>query len=171
MARIFTVRDESFVHAPIERCFLLSTSLEIVEQDLGMSPVRGRTTGLVIGNDTIRWEGWQLGLPQFHESIIELFQPPTFFRDRMITGRFATFEHDHAFTDKNDGTVLLQDEVRFTMPWGSPGELIGRGLLLPHIQGLMRRRFARIKRIAESDEWRQYLPNSSRETPEQAPAR
>ncbi len=26
-----------------------------------------------MGGDTVRWEGWQLGLPQFHESLIEAF--------------------------------------------------------------------------------------------------
>ena len=154
------MRDEIAVHAPIERCFLLSTSIEIVEQELKMCPVRGRTSGFVIGEDTIRWEGWQLCLPQFHESIIEHFEPPLFFRDRMIAGRFASFEHDHAFTKRDDRSVLLQDEVRFTMPWGWLGNIIGERLLLPHIRGLMRRRFARLKRIAESEEWRKYLPRA-----------
>jgi ligand-binding SRPBCC domain-containing protein len=161
MAQTFTLRDEIVIHGPIERCFLLSTSVEIVEQDLAMHPVRGRTSGLVIGRDTIRWEGWQLGLPQFHKSVIEAFQPPKFFRDRMIAGRFATFEHDHAFIDNRDGTVLLQDEVRFTMRWGWLGDIIGRCLMQPHIRGLMQRRFARLKRIAESDEWERYLPHDA----------
>src|SRR5580698_5609600 len=103
MGRRFTLRDEIVIHAPIERCFLLSTSIEIVEQELKMRPVRGRTTGFIIEGDTVRWEGWRLSLPQFHESLIELFQPSVFFRDRMIAGRFAAFEHDHAFTDRSDG--------------------------------------------------------------------
>jgi ligand-binding SRPBCC domain-containing protein len=161
VARSFTVQDQIVVHAPIKRCFLLSTNIEIVEQELKMRPVRGRITGFVTGNDSIRWEGWQLGLPQFHESIIELFQPPLFFRDRMTAGRFATFEHDHAFTDRNDGTVLLQDEVRFSMQWGWLGDIIGQRLLVPHIRGLMQRRFERLKRIAEGEEWRRYLPNDA----------
>ena len=107
MARNFTLRDEIVVHAPLERCFLLSTSVEIVERELGMHPVAGRTSGLVKEGDTVRWEGWQLGLPQFHESCIEEFRPPSIFRDRMIAGRFASFEHDHSFTDQGNGTVLL----------------------------------------------------------------
>jgi ligand-binding SRPBCC domain-containing protein len=159
VARPFTLRDEIVVHAPSERCFLLSTSVEIVERELGMHPVAGRTSGLVKEGDTVRWEGWQLGLPQFHESRIEEFRPPSFFRDRMIAGRFASFEHDHSFTDRGDGTVLLWDVLRFTMRWGWAGELIGRSMLVPHIRKLMRRRFALLKRIAESEEWRRYLPD------------
>jgi ligand-binding SRPBCC domain-containing protein len=159
VARSFNVRDEIVVHAPIERCFLLSTSIEIVGQELKMRPIRGRTSGFIIGDDTIRWEGWQLCLPQFHESIIECFEAPFFFRDRMIAGRFSTFEHDHAFTEQDDGSALLQDEVRFTMPWGWLGEFLGQRLLVPHIRGLMQRRFVRLKRIAEGEEWRGFLPN------------
>lgn len=158
MAREFALRDEIVVLAPIERCFLLSTSVESVQQELGMRPVRGRTSGFVAGGDTVRWEGWRLGLPQFHESLIERFEPPVFFRDRMIAGRFAAFEHDHDFSKLGNGKVLMRDEVRFTMPWGWAGDLIGQRVISQDIRGLMKRRFARLKQIVESEEWRKYLP-------------
>ena len=159
MARIFVIRDQLAVSAPIERCFLLSTSLAIVEQELRMRPVRGRTTGLVVAGDTVQWKGWQLGLPQSHESLIDRFEPPFFFRDSMIAGRFRTFEHAHRFTPQSDGTVFLSDEVRFSMRWGWFGGLAGALLLAPHIRRLVRRRFQRLKHIAESEEWRAYLPD------------
>lgn len=78
----------------------------------------------------------------------------------MIDGRFAAFEHDHAFTYRDDGSVILRDEVRFTMPWETLGDHIGRWILLPHICALMERRFAHLKRIAEGEEWWEYLPDS-----------
>jgi ligand-binding SRPBCC domain-containing protein len=158
MAHEFVLRDEIVVFAPIKRCFLLSTSVEIVQQELKMQPVRGRTSGLVVGGDTIRWQGWQLGLPQFHESLIDAYEPPVFFRDRMIAGRFASFSHTHSFEDRGHAGVLLRDELHFTMPWGWAGEIAGALLLVPHIRRLLHRRFALLKRIAESDEWRRYLP-------------
>jgi ligand-binding SRPBCC domain-containing protein len=158
MPHLFVLRDRVIVSAPIERCFLLSTSIEIVERELGMHPVAGRTQGLVKEGDTIRWQGWQLGLPQFHVSRIELFEPPTFFRDRMIAGRFRAFEHDHSLTMQPSGRVMLADELRFTMHWGWLGDLLGYCLLAPHIRKLMRRRFSLLKQIAESAEWRTYLP-------------
>ncbi|HEY0759388.1 MAG TPA: hypothetical protein VGD59_09055 [Acidisarcina sp.] len=155
--RTFTLREQMLVRAPAERCFLLSTSVAIVERGLGLHPVLGRTSGLVVGGDTVRWEGRKFGLPQFHLSLIESFHPPVFFRDRMLEGRFATFEHDHHFDDQGDGTVLLRDELRFRMPLSWPGALIGRWILAPHIRKLMRRRFKLLKRIAETEEWRNYL--------------
>lgn len=154
---MFTTREEIVVRAPVERCFQLSTSVAIVQKELRMVPVAGRTAGLVQGGDTVRWQGWQLGLPQFHESLICHFEPNRFFQDRMIAGRFATFQHDHAFIDHHNGTVLLRDEVRFSLPFGFLGRLVARWILLPHIQRLMRRRFALLKRIAEGEEWKQYL--------------
>ena len=67
---MFTLRDSILIHAPIERCFALSTSIAIVQRELRMNPVAGRTSGLVTGGDTVRWEGLQFGFRNFHVSII-----------------------------------------------------------------------------------------------------
>jgi ligand-binding SRPBCC domain-containing protein len=167
--RMFVIKDSTHVIAPVERCFLLSTSLAIVERELGMRPVAGsftgedgvrremRTRGLVEGGDRVRWEGWQLGLPQHHVSLISEYERGRFFQDRMVAGRFESFCHDHEFTEIG-GQVLLKDTVRFAMPLGFAGRLVGKYVMVPHIRGLLRRRFALLKRIAESEEWREYIP-------------
>jgi ligand-binding SRPBCC domain-containing protein len=157
MARLFVLRDSIPVNAPIERCFRLSTSIELVASQLRMLPVAGRISGLAQAGDRIRWRGRKFGMNQFHESLIEEFHPYRFFRDRMVTGRFRTFEHDHAFTEQADGSVLMQDEVRFSMRWHWCGELLGHLVLKPHIRALMRGRFLALKQIAESGDWRQHL--------------
>ena len=166
---MFTLRESIEVAAPMERLFLLSTSLAIVERELGMHPVAAeyvdehgqrsitRTGGLVLCGERVRWEGWQLGLRHYHVSLIAPFEPFRFFSDRMVAGRFHSFEHDHSFTQTERG-VRLDDEVRFSLPCGPLGWLAGRFIMTPHIQGLMRRRFRLLKRIAESEEWRLYLP-------------
>jgi ligand-binding SRPBCC domain-containing protein len=157
VARVFVIRDFVLVNAPIERCFQLSTSIEIVERELHMHPVRGRMSGFVQGGDTVHWKGWQLCLPQFHVSLIEAFRSPAFFRDRMITGRFRSFEHDHHFLLREDGSVLMYDEIRFSMKMRFGGDLAGHLLLAPHIRRVLRRRLKLLKRIAETDEWKRYL--------------
>jgi ligand-binding SRPBCC domain-containing protein len=153
---MFVLRDNIVVRAPIERCFALSTNVAIVEKELGMHPVAGRTTGCVRGGDTVRWEGWQLGFPNFHVSLIAEFEPPFHFQDRMLEGRFRSFAHDHRFREV-DGGVLLEDELRFTMPFGWPGRVVGQVVLVPHIRRLLRERFAMLKEIAESEQWREYV--------------
>lgn len=154
---LFVVRDETLVMAPIERCFGLSTHLAVVEMTLAMRPVGGRTEGAVVDGDTVRWRGWKWGLPHVHESLIEAYDPPRFFRDRMIAGRFAAFEHDHRFSKQKDGSVLLQDEVRFSMKWGTAGLMVGRTVVMPHVRELLRERFALIKRLAEGEGWQRYV--------------
>jgi hypothetical protein len=52
---------------------------------------------------------------------------------------------------------VLRDELRFVMRWGWVGKLIGQWILVPHIRGLMRKRFTLLKKIAEGDEWKYYL--------------
>ena len=74
--------------------------------------------------------------------------------------RFASFEHDHTFIDRENGTVTMSDELRFTMPFRSLGNLVGEAVLVPHIRELMRRHFTLLKRIAEGEEWRNYLPEA-----------
>lgn len=157
MARQFVLRDEVLVFAPIDRCFRLATCIEIVQRELRMRPAQGRTAGLVTGGDTVLWKGAKFGLPHFHESLIEEFRPWAFFRDRMIAGRFRTFEHDHSFDLLPDGSVCMRDEVRFSMRWGWFGDALGHLVLAPHIRRLMRRRFRLLKQIAESEEWQKFL--------------
>jgi len=154
--KLFSVHDNIVIRAPIERCFLLSTSVALVQKTLGMKPVAGRTSGHVVDGDTVRWEGWQLGFPNYHVSLITEFEEPYHFQDRMIAGRFRGFEHDHRF-EVVDGGVLLSDEVRFTMPFGVLGQLVGTFMLVPHVRRLVRARFAMLKQLAESDAWRLYV--------------
>jgi ligand-binding SRPBCC domain-containing protein len=160
---MFVLKDTIHINAPLERCFLLSTSIELVERELGMHPVAGKgapkTSGLVVGGDRIRWQGWQLGLPQYHMSLITAFEPNRFFQDTMVAGRFKSFRHDHEFTEIG-GQVLLKDTIRFSLPLGFAGRIVGKQIMVPHIRGLMGRRFHLLKRIAESDEWQNYLPST-----------
>jgi ligand-binding SRPBCC domain-containing protein len=152
------VKDGIHIDAPIDRCFLLSTSIDLVKATLHMRPVSGRTKGLIEAGDRVEWRGWKFGLPQRHESLITTYDRPRFFQDAMVRGRFAKFQHDHDFFEVG-GQTLLKDTVRFTMPFGPAGELVGKHILTPHICELMKRRFQLLKRVAESDKWKSYLPD------------
>ena len=157
---VFTLRAEATVHAPMERLFDLSCAIALVKEELGMKPVEGRTAGLVVAGDTVRWQGWQLGLPQFHVTHISGYQRPTFLQDTMLRGRFRTFQHDHHLRPLPGGGTELQDELRFSLPFGWAGRLVARYIMVPHIRRLMRSRFERLRRIAEGDGWRRYLPDA-----------
>ena len=160
MGKTFTLRDKVMIQAPIERCFRLSTSIEVVAKTLGMRPVDGKLGGMILAGDQLLWRGWKFGLPQMHETLITGYQEPKggepgFFQDTMGRGRFAKFQHDHHFVETEGGT-LLEDELRFSMPLGWAGALVGRWVMVPYIQGVMGRRFRLLKRLAEGDGWREY---------------
>jgi hypothetical protein len=157
----FTLGDTTVVDAPIDRCFQLTCSLALVREELGMNAVDGRTDGLVGDGDTVRWEGWQLGMKHFHVSHISGYNRPVFMQDSMLDGRFKTFQHDHHLRERSDGATSLTDELRFSLPFGWAGRMVSRYIMVPHILRLMRRRFARIKRIAESDDWKRYLASET----------
>ena len=169
MAHEFRVHDSTQIKAPIERCFLLSTSIELVQGTLGMRPSvkeSKKAAGMIEAGDQLVWRGWKFGLPAMHETLITAYQKPVHFQDTMGRGRFAAFRHDHWFRAESetegDGVTRLEDEVRFSMPLGWAGALVGRWIMVPYVQALVKRRFALLKRVAEGEEWRRYLPEGER---------
>lgn len=174
---MFTVRESVSIHAPIERVFHLSTRVELVRETLGMNPIGGTTSGHIAAGSRVIWRGWKFGLPTEHHTLITAFIPPhehllrvqhhaitteAFFQDTQERGRFAFFQHDHHFYESNDpatGAPIteLLDEVRFRLPFGFLGAIAARLLMVPHVRTLCRRRFARIKSLAEGDGWRPFV--------------
>jgi ligand-binding SRPBCC domain-containing protein len=155
---MFTVSDTIHIDAPLERCFLLSTDIEIVGWTIRMKPIEGKTTGKIVAGDKLLWAGWKFGFPQMHETLITRYEPPHFFQDTMGRGRFKRFQHDHSLYEV-DGHTLLTDKIRFIMPLGFLGRIVGQHLMVPYISRLLRRRMVLLKNIAEGEDWHQFLPD------------
>jgi ligand-binding SRPBCC domain-containing protein len=157
---MFTISDSIFINAPIDRCFLLATNIELVGRTLGMKPIEGKTSGLMTVDDRLLWAGWKFGVPQMHESLISQYERPAFFQDTMERGRFKRYQHDHYFYEMDERTVL-NDKIRFTMPLGILGRIVGKFVLVPYLSRRLRRRLVLLKRVAESrKEWLKYLPEN-----------
>jgi ligand-binding SRPBCC domain-containing protein len=92
-----------------------------------------------------------------HESLITGYERPVFFQDTMGRGRFKRFQHDHHLVEI-DGHTLLNDKLRFTLPFGWLGKVAARYVVVPTICRLLRHRMLLLKRVAESGEWRRYMP-------------
>ena len=73
---MFTISDSIFINAPIERCFLLSTNIELVGRTYGMKPIEGKLNGMFAAEDRLVWAGWKFGFPQMHESLISQYERP-----------------------------------------------------------------------------------------------
>ena len=157
---MFRVKESMHVDAPADRCFLLSTSIELVEKTIGLKPVEGKTSGLIVNGDRLVWRGWKFGLPAMHETLITAYDRPFFFQDTMGRGRFASFQHDHHFEEVG-GYTLLRDIVRFSLPLGAAGHLVGKRIVVPHVLRLMQTRFKLLKRLAEGPDWERYVAGAA----------
>jgi ligand-binding SRPBCC domain-containing protein len=154
------IRVTTLIAAPVERCFELSTSIDLhlaTAAATGEAAIDGVTTGLIHEGETVTWRGRHFGWMFTHQSLIEAFRPCSYFRDVMIHGAFRSFEHDHYFAPMNDGT-RMRDELRFSAPMGVLGRMAEGLFLEQHLTRFLRRRNAMLKKVAESkDDWRRYL--------------
>jgi len=164
-----TICESITINAPIDRCFRLSTRIELVQRTLGMKPIDtgvagGVTAGHVAANSRVVWRGWKFGLPTEHHTLITAFEPPhtddgnisAFFEDSQERGRFSSFRHEHFFCQSGERTEL-EDRIHFSLPFGPLGRLAAKLFLAPHIRKLARQRFAMIKELAEGEGWREWV--------------
>jgi ligand-binding SRPBCC domain-containing protein len=154
-----TIRLTTWIEAPVERCFRLSTSIDLhvaSTASTGEKAIDGVTSGLIGDGETVTWQGRHFGFNLRHTSQVDVWRPYSYFRDVMIRGAFTRFEHEHFFAPMNDGT-RMRDELRFSAPWGPLGRLATKIFLRRYLTTLLMRRNAVIKRVAESEEWHTYL--------------
>ena len=162
---LFTVRDRQFIPAPLDRVFGLATSVPVVQRTLGFTPVQGVTTGHVEANSRVLWRGWLFGLPQHHLTVITDFAAPhlddsdhvAYFQDTQAEGRFAFFQHNHHMLAAGPAATLLQDEIRFALPFGFAGALVARAVLLPYIARTLRSRMNLLMKLATTPEGDPYV--------------
>jgi ligand-binding SRPBCC domain-containing protein len=77
----------------------------------------------------------------------------------MGRGRFKRYQHDHYFYVMDERTVL-NDKIRFIMPFGFVGELVGKFVMVPYLSRRLRRRLIMLRKVAQNTkEWRKYLPD------------
>ncbi len=153
-----TIRMTTMIAAPVERCFQLSLSIDLeaaVMARWGVRAIEGVTCGIIGDRQQVTWQGWQFGLPHRHTLMVSGLRAPTYFREVMERGSFASFVHEHHFATMNDGT-RMRDELRFALPLGFAGQLAER-LVQRRLEQMLGARRERIRRAAESEQWRRYL--------------
>lgn len=151
---------ETRIHAPRERVFDLTRSIDLHTRSLdwtGEEPVAGRTSGLIGLDETVTWRARHLGVRQRLTSRISAYERPRYFQDVMVRGAFAWMEHDHWFDATDDGGTVLRDVFRFAAPLGVLGRIAETLVLRRYMTRFLERRNAVIKRVAESDEWREFV--------------
>ncbi|GAB1490008.1 hypothetical protein MASR2M8_24650 [Opitutaceae bacterium] len=150
------------IAAPRERVFDLARSIDAhvaSTGDTGERAVAGVTSGLIGAGQDVTWEARHLGVRQRLRVKITACERPERFQDAMLQGAFAMMRHDHTFTERDGQTVMI-DRFEFRSPLGPLGWLIDRVFLTGYMKRFLEQRNAILKRLAESEEWKRYLPSS-----------
>jgi ligand-binding SRPBCC domain-containing protein len=155
-----TISLTTRIQAPAMRCFLLSLNVDLHMNSTARTRERaiaGVTHGLIGHGESVTWEGRHFGFMRRHTSKIVKYEPPGFFRDVMTKGMFKSFVHDHSF-EEAAGETVMQDELQIAAPLNFLGTVAERLVLRNYLSEFLAERSAFIKQVAESEEWRQYLP-------------
>lgn len=146
------IRVETEIEAPPALCFDLARSIELHIASTGRTRERaiaGVTSGLIGAGQEVTWSARHFGVRQSLTSRITVFDPPRHFRDSMVRGAFARFDHDHHFEAQEGGTLML-DLFDYAAPLGALGRLAERLVLDRYLRRLLVERARVIKTAAES---------------------
>ena len=150
----------TFVRAPRDRVFDLARSIDAHQDSTEGTHERaiaGVTHGLIGLNGEVTWEAKHLGVTQTLSVRITAFDQPNHFQDVMLTGAFKRMQHDHFFSDHRDGTVM-EDRFEFEAPLGILGRIAERTFLTSYMRRFLIQRNDILRRLAESEDWKRYLP-------------
>jgi len=153
-----TLTENTIIHAPIQRCFDLSRSIDLHKASTlrtGEQAIAGVTSGLIGLGEEVTWRARHLCVWQQMTSRITAFDPPSYFQDTMVRGAFRSFQHDHFFSEKDDATEM-RDVLRFSAPVPIAGQL-AELLLRSYLRRFLRERNSFLRQVAEGDDWRKYL--------------
>ena len=153
---------ETLINATIERCFDLARSIDLhmaSTNQTGEQAVGGVVTGLIGPGETVTWRGRHFGFMLEHTSRITAFDFPKHFQDEMVRGIFKRFRHDHHFEAQRGGT-LMSETLEFEAPCGFLGRIVEKAVLAEHLRLLLEKRNGCIKRVAESEDWKKYIPST-----------
>jgi len=79
-------------------------------------------------------------------TLISTWDPPSCFVDEQLVGPYTQWTHRHTFADTPDGGTLVEDEVRYRMPFGVLGRL-AHLLVRPQLDRIFRYRTARVHEL------------------------
>jgi len=147
------------INAPIERCFNLSTSIDLHKISASNSKeqaIAGVTEGLIKLNETVTWRAKHFGIWHTMKVQITEYEKPNSFVDEMLTGSFKSMKHKHEFTSSAEGT-LMTDTFEFSSPLGILGNLVDKLILVNYMTNFLIERNAVIREFAETDKWKKVL--------------
>ena len=154
-----TIELKTKINAPIERCFLLSLSVDLHQlstKETNERAIGGVTTGLMKLNDVVTWRAKHFGIYQNMTSKIAAYDAPNYFVSEMVKGAFKKLHHQHIFEWTGTETTMT-DIFYFKAPLGILGELFSKYILVNYMKRFLIKRNETIKEVAETTKWKSVL--------------
>ncbi len=152
----------TIIHAPAERCFLLSLSVDLHQKSLEHTHERaidGVRSGIMKAGEQVTWEARHFGILFRLSTRISKYQPYQYFVSEQEKGPFARLYHQHIFSER-EGITTMTDIFEFKAPCGWLGKLTTFLVLEKHMRNSLLKRNETIKRVAESSDWKVFIPLS-----------
>jgi len=151
--RVPTVHLETFIAAPIDRCFDLMR--DVGAHTLSTSKTReravaGKTSGLLGAGDEVTWEAVHFGVKQRLTARVTRCEAPHLLEDEMVRGAFKTFTHRHTFHEQPGGTIMV-DDFDYASPLGVLGLLADKLFLERYMRAFLLERAQDLKQMAEAE--------------------
>ena len=150
---------KTIIRAPIERCFLLSLSVDLhtlSAQRTDEKAIAGITSGTMKMGDTVTWRAKHFGVYQHLTTKISAYQMPNYFVSEMVKGAFRKIYHQHIFHPHENGTAMT-DLFDFEAPFGIFGRIAEKLFLKNYMTKFLAIRNQTIKQTAEGEEWKKLL--------------
>lgn len=148
-----TIRVETVIRAPIERCFDLARDPDLHARSVahtGEQVVSRTGSGLLGLGDVVTFEARYFGIRRRLTAKITRYERPFLFEDRMVRAAFRSVTHVHAFERTDAGTRMI-DTFDYEAPLGPLGALAARLFLSRYLRRLLTSRAAFLKQHAERE--------------------
>jgi hypothetical protein len=155
------IDETTVIHAPIDRCFDLSRSVQVhllanVHSGKQAIALGGVTSGLVGLSQEVTWRAKHFGIWQTLTSKTTAMESPRYFQVTMVRGIFRFMQPDHLFRSVKPGITEMTDRFCIAAPVPLLGPIAEAIFLRRYMLSLLRERNA-VKQMAESSDWQRYL--------------
>ena len=123
---MYLLESQIWLPRPLEEVFIFFSDAKNLQK---ITPVWldfrvvGMSTPTIQPSTLIDYRLKIRGIPIRWRSEIALWEPPTCFVDRQVTGPYAQWIHEHRFEPQPNG-VLMTDQVTYALPFGPLGDLV-----------------------------------------------